>query len=158
MSECIRLTQYSHGAGCGCDKSPHVLDKKRINVFPQSSAFAEIEGEDGMTDVTGFGLFGHLSEVCQGSSLRAEVRFEQIPTLAGVDVFIAAGAVPNVTLPAATDALRCDAQTFGGLRVAFHPLAIEAHRHCAKSPPVHVSTMCNLLPADAQVPVITVVP
>lgn len=158
MSECIRLTQYSHGAGCGCDKSPHVLDKKRINVFPQSSAFAEIEGEDVITDVPGFGLFGHLSEVCQGSSLRAEVQFEPLSTLAGVDAFIAAGAVPNVPLPAATHALRCDAQTFGGLRVAFHPLATEAHRHCVKSPPVHVSTMCNLLPADAQVPVITVVP
>lgn len=61
-------------------------------------------------------------------------------------------------LPAATHALRCDAQTCDGLLVAFHPQALEAHLLCAKSHPIHVGAMSNLLLADARMPVITVVP
>lgn len=50
-----------------------------------------------MTDVTGFGLLGHLSEVCQGSGLRAEVDFEDIQVLDGTKEYIALGAVPGGT-------------------------------------------------------------
>ena len=32
-----------------------------------------------MTDVTGFGLLGHLLEVCKASNLTAEIEFDKIP-------------------------------------------------------------------------------
>ena len=38
-----------------------------------------IEGVHGMTDVTGFGLLGHLLEMCRGASLGAELRFASLP-------------------------------------------------------------------------------
>jgi selenide, water dikinase len=44
----------------------------------------EIKGVHALTDVTGFGLLGHLLEVCKGSNLAATVRWDAIPLLPGV--------------------------------------------------------------------------
>lgn len=61
------------------------------------SQFSEIDGITAMTDVTGFGLLGHLSEICEGSNLNAEVYFNQIKTLDGVEYYIEKGCVPGGT-------------------------------------------------------------
>ncbi|MDF7681045.1 selenide, water dikinase SelD [Enterobacteriaceae bacterium ESL0689] len=100
------------------------------------TAFAEIEGVKAMTDVTGFGLLGHLSEMCRGAGLGARLNYADIPKLAGVEAYIAAGAVPGGTernfasyghligdMPAAWRALLCDPQTSGGLLLAVLPEA-----------------------------------
>lgn len=42
---------------------------------------AELKGVNAMTDVTGFGLYGHLLELCKGANLSAELFFEKIPLL-----------------------------------------------------------------------------
>ncbi len=44
-------------------------------------ALAEMEEVHAMTDVTGFGLAGHLLEICRGSKLGAEIRFDDLPVL-----------------------------------------------------------------------------
>ena len=59
--------------------------------------FSKLDEVKAMTDVTGFGLLGHLKEVCEGSNLRAEVDFADIPTLDGVRDYIAQGSVPGGT-------------------------------------------------------------
>lgn len=46
--------------------------------------FADIAGVTAMTDVTGFGLLGHLSEICHGSDLQATIWFDQVPKLPDV--------------------------------------------------------------------------
>ncbi len=56
---------------------------------------ANIEGVNAMTDVTGFGLLGHLSEVCEGAGLSATVDFATVPVLDGVAGYIEQGAVPG---------------------------------------------------------------
>lgn len=99
--------------------------------------FAKLDGVSAMTDVTGFGLLGHLSEICLGSGLCAEVIAANVPRLPGVNEYIAAGAVPGGThhnfasyganispLDDASRALLCDPQTSGGLLVAVQPVAI----------------------------------
>ena len=45
---------------------------------------AEIEGVHALTDVTGFGLAGHLLEVCKGSKLAATIEWNKVPLLPGV--------------------------------------------------------------------------
>jgi selenide,water dikinase len=42
---------------------------------------AEMEGVHAVTDVTGFGLAGHLLEICRGSKLDGHVRFSQLPLI-----------------------------------------------------------------------------
>jgi selenide,water dikinase len=94
----------------------------------------DIAGVHAMTDVTGFGVLGHLLEMCRGAALGAEILFEELPLfsharrLAGSGVGTG-GAKRNwssygheVELPAdAPDWWRgilCDPQTSGGLLIA----------------------------------------
>src|SRR5688572_2753040 len=51
----------------------------RLNT--PGEALADIAGVHALTDVTGFGLAGHLLEICRGSKLTAEVRFNDIPVI-----------------------------------------------------------------------------
>lgn len=98
------------------------------------SQFSEIEGIKAMTDVTGFGLLGHLTEICEGSNVNAEVDFANIKTLDGVKEYIAEGCIPGGTtrnfdsyghkIAPITDlqeAILCDPQTSGGLLIAVKP-------------------------------------
>jgi selenide,water dikinase len=45
------------------------------------SALSELPAVHALTDVTGFGLLGHLLELCRGSGLAAEINFKQVPIL-----------------------------------------------------------------------------
>lgn len=80
--------------------------------------------------------FGHLSEVCRGAGVRAQLRYADIPKLPGVEDYIAAGAVPGGTgrnfasyghlmgeMPTEWRDLLCDPQTSGGLLLAVTPEA-----------------------------------
>jgi selenide,water dikinase len=51
----------------------------RLNT--PGEALAEMDAVHALTDVTGFGLAGHLLEICRGSKLAAEVRFDAIPVI-----------------------------------------------------------------------------
>ncbi len=52
----------------------------RLNTPGQ--ALSEMSGVHALTDVTGFGLAGHLLEICRGSKLGAEVNFAAVPVIA----------------------------------------------------------------------------
>jgi selenide, water dikinase len=58
---------------------------------------APIKGVNCMTDITGFGLGGHLIEVCQASQVRAELDIQQIPLLNKVAYYQKLGCVPGGT-------------------------------------------------------------
>lgn len=96
--------------------------------------FAQVNGVTAMTDVTGFGLLGHLSEICQGSGVQANIWFDSVPKLPDVEKYIAEGCVPGGTqrnydsyghlVGSLTDLQRkllCDPQTSGGLLIAVLP-------------------------------------
>ena len=101
-------------------------------------ALAELDGVHAMTDVTGFGLLGHLSELCEASGLAAKLDPDAVPLLhpEAVMGYLRAGAVPGGTkrnlrsygqhLGAMTEEQRyllADPQTSGGLLVAVDPSA-----------------------------------
>ncbi len=92
---------------------------------------AELSALDGvvaLTDVTGFGLLGHLSEICEGSNLSAEINFNKVPLLPNTKKYLALDCVSGGTknnfksyghkIGDMTEEQRnilCDAQTSGGL-------------------------------------------
>jgi selenide,water dikinase len=104
-------------------------------------ALAANDGVHAMTDVTGFGLLGHLLEVCRGSGAGASVRFDAVPLLADARRLAEAGhvtggstrnwqsygdAVDLGTHGAVERALLTDPQTSGGLLVSCSPDAVDA--------------------------------
>ncbi|RMF29078.1 MAG: selenide, water dikinase SelD [Bacteroidetes bacterium] len=89
-----------------------------------------------MTDVTGFGLLGHLVEMCRASHTSARIDFERVPFIERslLDQYLAQGCIPGGThrnwdsygrhiapLDDYRRHLLCDPQTSGGLLVAVEP-------------------------------------
>ena len=109
-----------------------VAQMSRLNR-DASVAMLEV-GVDAATDVTGFGLLGHLGEVAAGSKLAARLDVKAVPVLPGVRELAAAGLVPGGTRRNLESAARftgfdgdveevdrlilADAQTSGGLLIA----------------------------------------
>lgn len=95
------------------------------------SRFGKLAGVTAMTDVTGFGLLGHLVEMADGAQLTARLEYAAVPRLPGIEHYLEQGCVPGGTLrnfdsygdriaplgDAQRDLL-CDPQTSGGLLVA----------------------------------------
>lgn len=69
--------------------SAMIASATQLNTPGQS--LPEIMGVHALTDVTGFGLLGHLLEVCKGSNLAATIRWNSIPLLPGVIELARAG-------------------------------------------------------------------
>src|SRR5271156_3096730 len=96
-------------------------------------------GVHAMTDVTGFGLLGHLLEMCRGSSLSAHIESARLPLLPGVLDLARAGITTGASarnwqsygnevrlappIDSALRAILTDPQTSGGLLVACTPEA-----------------------------------
>jgi selenide,water dikinase len=57
----------------------------------------KLNGVTAMTDVTGFGLLGHLIEMADGSGLSAEIHYDKIPTIAGIREYVAKRISPDAT-------------------------------------------------------------
>jgi selenide,water dikinase len=105
-------------------------------------ALAEMSGVHALTDVTGFGLLGHLLELARGAKLTATLDMAGIPLLPGVeqlahDGFFTGASGRNwdaygmdvelaASVSAAQQALLTDPQTSGGLLVAVDPGSVDA--------------------------------
>ncbi|MBU4361752.1 selenide, water dikinase SelD [bacterium] len=91
----------------------------------------------GLTDVTGFGLIGHLSEMLTKNNLGAELWINDIPVIDGLDKYISLGMIPGGTLKnkeiyscsvekkpdiaSEQEIILYDAQTSGGLLLSISP-------------------------------------
>ncbi len=116
-----------------------------------------------MTDVTGFGLLGHLVEMADGSGLTAELDAGAVPVLPGVTQYLAAGCVPGGTLRNFESYgerisllgedqkhVLCDPQTSGGLLVAVTPEGEAAFLDVAKQAGLELMPIGQLVAQQAQ--------
>lgn len=91
----------------------------------------------GLTDITGFGLIGHLTEMLAKNNLGAELWINDVPLIDGLDKYISSGMIPGGTLknkeiyscsvetkqgiPSEQEIVLYDAQTSGGLLLSISP-------------------------------------
>ncbi|MBI1424224.1 MAG: selenide, water dikinase SelD [Gammaproteobacteria bacterium] len=96
--------------------------------------FGRLASVTAMTDVTGFGLMGHLAEICEGSGVHAVIDYHAVPKLAQVETYLELGCSPGgaqrnfdsyghklAPMPETQRKILCDPQTSGGLLVAVLP-------------------------------------
>lgn len=127
------------------------------------SQFSQVDGVTAMTDVTGFGLLGHLIEICEGSNLSAVIFPDKIKTLDGVKDYIAQGCVPGGTgrnfesyghkvglLNEEQKAILCDPQTSGGLLVAVEPNSVQTVIEIAKGAGIDLYEVGELKPKKVE--------
>ncbi|MBI5914376.1 MAG: selenide, water dikinase SelD [Bacteroidetes bacterium] len=74
-----------------------VMIENMVKLNRVGEALGKLPGVTAMTDVTGFGLLGHLLELADGSNLSAEIFYEKIPVLNGVRSYIAQRIFPDAT-------------------------------------------------------------
>lgn len=117
----------------------HIARDTMCELNSVGSELGKIEGVTAITDVTGFGLLGHLSEMCEGSKLSARIHFDRVRQLEAAEMYRQQGCIPGGTnrnfdsygskigeMTEAQKQILCDPQTSGGLLVAVSPDA-EAH-------------------------------
>ncbi|MBI9064110.1 MAG: selenide, water dikinase SelD [Marinilabiliaceae bacterium] len=126
---------------------PEDLDTARNSMLTLNKIgqdLGKLSGVKAMTDVTGFGLLGHLVELCEGSDLSARIQTNKVPTISGLDYYMEHKTFPGGTFrnfdsyghkvsPLSDDQkhLLCDPQTSGGLLVAVDPAEREAFMEIA---------------------------
>lgn len=111
-----------------------IAAKQMIQLNKLGEKAAQLKGVTAMTDVTGFGLLGHLIEMCEGSDLSAEIDYSLVPLLDGLSFYTSQMCVPDNTFrnwssydPKVSgitgDSLLtlCDPQTNGGLLISVEP-------------------------------------
>lgn len=105
--------------------------KSMVTLNRLGEIFGQMEGVKAMTDVTGFGLLGHLSEMCEGSGVSATIEFSKVPVIETLAFYLEQKCFPGGTqrnwnsyghkIGPLTDEQKyilADPQTSGGLLVA----------------------------------------
>ncbi len=74
-----------------------VMIKQMTALNSIGERLGKINGVNAMTDVTGFGLLGHLLEMAEGSRLSAEIYYDKLPVTEGVREYITQRIFPDAT-------------------------------------------------------------
>jgi len=120
------------------DDDQHIAIEAMCKLNDIGQSLAQIDGVEALTDVTGFGLAGHLSEVCLGSKVKAQIEFAKLPLLEHVEYYRQQGCIPGgsgrnfssyrhllAELTEQQQQIVCDPQTSGGLLVVVAPHACD---------------------------------
>ncbi len=120
-----------------------VAAKQMMQLNKAGEALGALQGVTAMTDVTGFGLLGHLVEMAEGSGLSAVIDFKKVPQIIHtIHEYVDQKSIPGGTtrnwdsygekIGPVTDfqkALLADPQTSGGLLIAVDVDAVEQVKH-----------------------------
>lgn len=114
------------------DHQRAVEQMKTLNRF--GSIASKLAGVTAMTDITGFGLLGHLTEVCEGSGVSASINYADVPLIENLKTYLDQFIYPDMTMKnfstysSKVSQLSgeqlftlCDPQTSGGLLICVRP-------------------------------------
>ena len=132
--------------------------KTAVDVMTQLNEAGEelgkVEGVHALTDVTGFGLLGHLIEMAEGSGLSARINYHDVPLIPALDKYLNQMIFPDSVyrnwngyqqkvsgINGTSFITLCDPQTSGGLLVAVAPDSVEEFFNCLNNAEVKISTI-----------------
>lgn len=114
-----------------------IAAKQMMQLNKVGEILGATKGVNAMTDITGFGLLGHLIEMAEGSGLSAVIDFEKVPLIEDIKNYVDQKSVPGGTyrnldsfgdkLDVMSDyqkAILADPQTSGGLLISVEQSAI----------------------------------
>jgi len=126
------------------------------------SEFGKLPYVNAMTDVTGFGLLGHLCEVCEGSGLSAEIEAAKVPVFDFLGEYLQQKATPGGTarnwnsygskissLTEEQKSILADPQTSGGLLVCVDETEALLFETFAKSKGMNLKPFGRLVPKNS---------
>jgi selenide,water dikinase len=149
-----------------------IVDEEHLKVAVDSmlalNSFGAVLGKlpyvNALTDVTGFGLLGHLTEVCDGSNLSARIEFNKVPVFDFLDAYIQQKSMPGGTqrnwesyghkVSPISDEQRiilADPQTSGGLLVAVDSDKSEEFERLASDNGLSLKPFGELIPKEETV-------
>lgn len=83
----------------GLLKAEHytILLKQLTTLNKVGEALGGLDAVHAMTDVTGFGLMGHLIEMAEGSGVSIELNYSALPKITGLEYYLAQATIPGAT-------------------------------------------------------------
>ena len=147
----------------------HIAPESMCRLNDLGAVLAPLSGISAMTDVTGFGLGGHLREVCEGSHLRAEIDYAALPLLPETLRYLRMDCSPGgaqrnfesygeVISDMSTEqqSIICDPQTSGGLLVCVSADAVLEFETICRQNGYDLDPIGALFAADSKQPLIRV--
>lgn len=136
----ILATAQKRGIATAADMQQAIAQMATLNKVGEK--LGEVKGVTAMTDITGFGLLGHLIEMCEGAALSATLQYKDIPVITAARTYLAQRAIPDATyrnwnsysskvaFETGVDVMEAfnllpDPQTNGGLLIAVQPQALQ---------------------------------
>jgi len=139
----------------------HIAPNSMTKLNKIGQQLAGIKGIAAMTDVTGFGLLGHLTEICEGSQLSAKLNYSKLPIFDEVAYYLEQKCVPGGTtrnwdsygekVKLANESYRdilCDPQTSGGLLIAVEPDSTAEVENLLKASGIYAQPFGELVEQD----------
>ncbi len=146
------------------DKHAMIAPDYMMQLNSIGKELSGIQGVKAMTDVTGFGFLGHLTEMCEGSNLSALIEYDKIPKIDCIEEYIEQGSMPGAThtnwnnvsenTHLADENWRyvlCDPQTSGGLLVAVEETALDEVEEVFKGKGIDAVSIGVLTKKDKQI-------
>ncbi len=147
----------------------HIAPESMCRLNDLGAVLARLPGISAMTDVTGFGLGGHLREVCEGSHLRAEIDYVALPLLPETMRYLRMDCSPGgaqrnfesygeVISDMSTEqqSIICDPQTSGGLLVCVSADSVLEFESMCRQNGYDLDPIGGLFAADSKQPLIRV--
>jgi selenide,water dikinase len=160
----VGITTTAQKKGLVHDADMDTVVSSMLKLNKVGTVFGELSFVNAITDVTGFGLLGHLCELCEGSGASAVIEEQKVPRFSFLDRYIDAKCIPGGTnrnwdsygmkissITERTRILLADPQTSGGLLVSVNENSKDIFEKIASTHGYALEPFGKLIPKDANV-------